>query len=381
MPDANQYKIRGLEQVMTPALVIFEEAVDHNIEVTVRALGGDADRWRPHIKTAKLAYVLRKYVARGIKSMKCATTLELITACEAGAEDVLVAYPMVGANAVRVREIALKFPNVRISILVENADQAEAWRGWDVGLFVDVNPGMNRTGIDQWNVDDVAKLAAGLENFRGLHYYDGHMHIEDQEQRRKAAHAGYDQLIQLVSALDQAGVEVEEVITSGTPAMSCAIEYEQFTLWNFRHRVSPGTVVYGDSTSLNELPPEYDYRPAVFVLSTVVSRPLPDRVTCDGGHKSVSADAGVPTCAVLEHRSWMPRKPSEEHLPIDLPAGETPPAIGTHLFLLPRHVCPTVNNFDEALIIRNGEIALVERVTARGHEGPLAAAWREISFL
>ncbi len=50
------------------------------------------------------------------------------------------------------------------------------------------------------------------------------------------------------------------------------------------------------------------------------------------------------------------------------------PRIGDKLYLIPRHVCPSVNNFDEALMIAGGRIAGVERVTARGHESPIAHA-------
>jgi D-serine deaminase-like pyridoxal phosphate-dependent protein len=64
---------------------------------------------------------------------------------------------------------------------------------------------------------------------------------------------------------------------------------------------------------------------------------------------------------------------SEEHLPLDVSDGAKPPALGETLYLVPRHVCPTVNNFDSALMIEDGRIASVERVTARGHEGPLLA--------
>lgn len=52
-------------------------------------------------------------------------------------------------------------------------------------------------------------------------------------------------------------------------------------------------------------------------------------------------------------------------------SGATSPAIGETLYLVPRHVCPTVNNFDAALIVENGRVTGLERVTARGHEGLL----------
>jgi D-serine deaminase-like pyridoxal phosphate-dependent protein len=64
-------------------------------------------------------------------------------------------------------------------------------------------------------------------------------------------------------------------------------------------------------------------------------------------------------------------KPSEEHLPIEVAAGEVP-AIGELLYLIPRHVCPTVNNFDDAVIVEGGRAVSIERVTARGHEAPLS---------
>ena len=101
------------------------------------------------------------------------------------------------------------------------------------------------------------------------------------------------------------------------------------------------------------------------------------RITCDAGHKTVSADAGIPNCAVLGDPAMQPLKPSEEHLPIDLPTGATAPNVGDLLYLVPRHVCPTVNNFDEALIIRDGQIVSVERVTARGREAPLSRSVAE----
>ena len=67
----------------------------------------------------------------------------------------------------------------------------------------------------------------------------------------------------------------------------------------------------------------------------------------------------------------MPLTPSEEHLPLDSKEETVTPQVGEALYLLPRHVCPTVNNFDSALLVRDGQITSVEEVTARGHEAPL----------
>jgi len=369
------YRLFDPDRVLTPTLAIYPNLIAANITSTLDLLAGNADRWRAHIKTAKLKYTLRMLIARGIRNFKCATSLELLRACQAGALDIVVAYPLMGANANRVREIKLQHPRVRISVLAENEAQVQQWRDTDIGIFLDINPGMNRTGIEQSSRQRVIELAqsvrqVGLE-FRGLHYYDGQFGAVAEPERTKAAHSGYEQLLQLVSELERSSVRVSEIVTAGTPTLPCSLAYPRFENADFIHRVSPGTVVYNDATSLAQLPAIYGYAPAALVMTRVVSHPRRGIITCDAGHKAVSADAGVPTCVVLGHPELTPLSPSEEHLPLAVTEGADGPRVGDILYLLPRHVCPTVNNFDAALIVRNGQVESVEEVSARGHEGPL----------
>lgn len=376
--SAEPYRIEGVETLQTPALAIYPEIVDHNIDCTLSLLAGDANRWRPHLKTTKLGFIMRRLVERGVVQAKCATTLELAAACAAGMKDVLLAYPVVGANANRVRELAEDYPDVRVSVLVENSEQAAAWSGSCLGIFIDVNPGMDRTGIAQERIPAILNLSRAIAAdglaFRGLHYYDGHVAASSLEEREAQAHRGYDQLMEIVGAIEAAGAGVREVITSGTPAFSCAASYGPFQSGSFVHRASPGTVVYSDTTTLTQLPAEWGFQPAAVVISTVVSHPRANYVTCDAGHKSVSSDAGFPTCVVAGRPDLLPLKPSEEHLPIEIRNGGSRPEIGEALYLIPRHVCPTVNNFDDAVLVLDHRVAGVERVTARGHETPIAAA-------
>ncbi|MBV8477814.1 MAG: alanine racemase [Acidobacteriaceae bacterium] len=365
------YELPDTNRILTPALLVHIDYVDSNVEATLRMLGGDAGRWRPHIKTAKIPAVLQRMMTYGIRAFKCSTTLELLTACESGADDVLVAFAMTGANAERTLEIASEFPRTRISVLVEAAEQAQFWSRTGLGVFVDVNPGMDRTGINQERADQVLELARTINaDFRGLHYYDGHMSGVPPAEREAQAHRGYDRLLAIVQALAAANISVNEVITSGTPAAPYGYSYPGFAKASFLHRISPGTVVYNDTTSLEQLR-GFGYRAAVTVLTTVISHPMAARVTCDAGHKSVSADAGVPTCVVMGRPDLQPLKPSEEHLPLEVTPGAPAPNIGERLYLVPRHVCPTVNNFDEALIVEGGMIRGSARVRARGHENPL----------
>lgn len=373
-----RYRVSAIEDALTPALILYPEILASNIVRTLDLLGGDANRWRVHIKTAKLDYTLRMLIERGVRNFKCATTLELLVACRSGASDVLFAYPAVGANARRVREIAEQSPRVRISALAENEQQVAQWRGSRIGIFLDMNPGMDRTGIEQSHSAKALELAraigrVGLE-FRGLHYYDGHYGSLEASERTAAAHAGYERLLKVVNEIERSGMVVREVITAGTPTFPCSLSFAGFRTGGFLHRVSPGTVVYCDATTMAQLPSEYGYRPAVLVLARVVSHPRAGIVTCDAGHKAVSADAGVPTCVVVGHAELTPLSPSEEHLPMAVQGEAAGPPVGEALYLLPRHVCPTVNNFDCALLVQDGEFKSMEKVSARGREAPLLQA-------
>lgn len=375
-PLRHDYRVSFAEEILTPALLLYPELIASNIERTLHLLAGNADRWRVHIKTAKLAYTLRMFVDRGVRNFKCATTLELLVACRSGAADVLLAYPVMGANAQRARDIAAEHPHVRVSVLIENEVQLLPWRGGKAGIFVDVNSGMNRTGIEPRRAEDIVRLVRAIRAdglaFRGVHYYDGHLGGTPEPERTAVAHAGYNSLLKLAAELEHENLAPPEIITSGTPSFPCALSYSGFRSKDFVHRVSPGTVVYNDATSLVQLPPDFGYRPAALVMARVVSRPRAGIATCDAGHKTVSADAGVPTCVVLGHPELTPLAPSEEHLPFAIQDGAAGPQVGETLFLLPRHVCPTVNNFDSAVLVRDGQVISVEQVTARGREAPLS---------
>ncbi|MBV9404537.1 MAG: alanine racemase, partial [Acidobacteriaceae bacterium] len=221
------YLIEDADALLTPALLIYPEIVDANIRATLRIAGGDPNRWRPHIKTAKMSAVLNRYRAHGVTNFKCSTTLELSVACGARAADVLLAFPVMGANARAARQIADAFPGKSVSVLVESAEQARTWRGTQIGIFIDVNPGMNRTGIDELATAEIVELARKVGGqFRGVHYYDGHIAGIATAELKHRAHEGYDRLLRVVEALENASIRVEEVITSGTPATPWALSYE-----------------------------------------------------------------------------------------------------------------------------------------------------------
>jgi len=364
------------EQLLSPALVVYMDMVRSNVQRVIEAVGGDPDRWRPHIKTVKLAPVFLELARAGVRNFKCATTREAACLLETldsagvgggGDVDLLLAHTLVGPNLAQLGRIAAAHPAARVSVLCEDPD-AVAGIPQDLGVFVDVNPGMNRTGVP---VDRPAQIAgvgeAAGDRFRGVHFYEGHLAGLDPDTRRRRAFACYDELMNVLADLDGRGNAVPEVITSGTPTFPCAIAYEPLSgLAGTVHRVSPGTAVLGDTRAMQEIP-EVGLVPAAVVFARVVSHPADGLVTCDAGSKSIAADAGDPCAEAIGHPELVALTPNEEHLPLRVNSGAAPPR-GTELLLVPRHVCPTVNLAEKAVLMENGLLREIVEVIGRAHD-------------
>jgi D-serine deaminase-like pyridoxal phosphate-dependent protein len=133
--------------------------------------------------------------------------------------------------------------------------------------------------------------------------------------------------------------------------------------------IRPGTYVFQDRTQVaHKAATESDL--AAFVLATVVSRPAPDRAVIDAGTKVLSSDRlnapGAPgDFGAVYGTGWPLVRASEEHGVVAIPP-RTRLDIGTQLRIVPNHVCPVVNLFDEAVIVEGDDVIDRWRVAARG---------------
>jgi len=367
------YRLPGdwTARLLSPALIVYLDRVRENIRRTIALAGGDPGRWRPHIKTTKIPEVYAEMTRAGLRHFKCATLREAETLLrvvrEEGIEDadLLFAYPLVGPALDRLSALVREHSAVNVSVLCENPATLDRMDP-ELGIFVDLDPGMHRTGISLARREEIrAVIRKAGSRFRGVHFYDGHIHGASARARREMAQRGYAMLLETLDEL-RADTEPYEVVTSGTPAFRYALEFEPFRgLAPAVHRVSPGTVVFHDLRSEQELD-DLDLVPAAVVFARVVSRPRPDRVTADGGSKSIAAEAGDPCAFALGYPGLEALTPSEEHLPFAVRSGPRP-SRGTELYLVPRHVCPTVNLAEQALLV-DGETIVVSRVRARAHD-------------
>ncbi|HET6586050.1 MAG TPA: alanine racemase [Nannocystaceae bacterium] len=350
--------------VQTPALVIDLDAVDANIAAMIAA-AGSADRWRPHVKTVKQGVVVDALLAAGVRRMKCATLAELdlllARADSRGvAIDVLVAYPLSAALAPAL--VARGRGRHRIAALADAPDHlaALAASAPALELWLDVDVGMHRTGTASARWREWIPERPPSARIAGLHGYEGHLGWHE----RTAAFAAYDALVELAAAIG----DVAAIHTSGSHGFAHALAHPALGRGPWRHEIGCGTLVLSDVASADPAA-AIGVRPAAFVAARVVARPGEDRVTLDAGSKAIAPDRPPPSCRVLAHPELRAGTPSEEHLPLIVAHGRAP-GRDEIVWLVPDHVCTTVNLYREAIYIRGDRFVGTGPIEAAGRPGP-----------
>lgn len=359
------FRITNEAEVPSPALLVYPERITENLRHLKAIVGGDAARLRPHVKTHKLPQVVALKRAAGITRFKCSTIAECEMVAAAGGEDVLLAYPLTGPNIRRLLALQSMFPATRFRAVTDDPAAAReisviaANEKAAIELLIDLNVGMNRTGIVP--DDDALELAQLIDTlpavtFGGLHAYDGHLNQPDVADRRARWDAALAPVWTLRNRLEAAGLPVSRIVAGGTPTTTFFAELPEV-------ECSAGTPVLWDFGQPQHNP-ELDFLNAAVLLTRVISRPVPHRVCLDLGHKAVASEMPPPRVRLFGLDDAVFVGHSEEHLVVETPRAVEFP-VGRVVYGLPRHVCPTVALHSEVVVVRDGRAAETWPVTAR----------------
>ena len=197
-PWDSRYAIEDTSGIITPALVVYRDLVERNLDEMIR-VAGNAARLRPHCKTHKMRAVAELELKRGITKGKCATFAEAEMLAEAGVSDIFLAYNLVGPNIARAVAFRQRFPHTRFSCTADHPapiaalGAAMAAAGLDIDVLVDIDSGQHRTGVpagpEAFALCQRIGSTPGLK-FGGLHVYDGQNHQRERGERALASGAG-----------------------------------------------------------------------------------------------------------------------------------------------------------------------------------------------
>jgi D-serine deaminase-like pyridoxal phosphate-dependent protein len=362
-----RYRIANPSEIISPALVVFREILEENLQKMIDMAGGP-ERLRPHCKTHKMRQVAELELARGITRHKAATLAEAEMLVQAGVQDVLLAYNLVGPNIGRAVAFLEKFPDVQLSVTADHprplSQLGDAMKkaGRTIDVLLDVDTGLQRTGIPvSLEAEELYQQLVETPGVTpaGLHVYDGQNHQTSLEERRRAVDACWEPVLEFRARLLERGFPVPRIVAGGTGSFPIFAQKDTPGL-----ELSPGTCVFHDA-GYSDIFPDLDFAPAALLLTRVISRPAPDRLTLDLGYKAVAGDppAGrrvrfpdLPDAKEVLH--------NEEHLVLETPdASRYEP--GDELLAIPRHVCPTSALHQEAYVISTGQVSACWPVTAR----------------
>jgi len=359
-----------VSEVDTPALLIDLDALERNIRRMQERTAHTAVRLRPHAKTHKSTAIANMQVAAGAIGVCCQKVSEAEIMVDGGVRDVLISNEIAGKA--KVERVAALARRAKVAVCVDDASSVDELAaaaqkfGATLDVLVELNVGGNRCGVEI--AEDVARLAAAIAaspslRFAGLQAYHGAaQHLRGFEERQSAIDGAVRKVNEATSLLRRNGLACDVITGAGTGTF----EFELAS--GVYNELQVGSYVfmdadYGRNTDRAGKPVS-DFENALFILTTVMSYPLPTRAVVDAGLKALSVDSGMPR--VMEHEAVAYAAASDEHGRLAIASNHAPFALGDKIRLIPGHCDPTVNLHDWFVGIRNAHVECLWPVSARG---------------
>lgn len=358
-----------LAEVDTPALLLDLDAFERNLDRMDATLAGTRVRVRPHAKSHKCPEIALRQMAHGAVGVCCQKVSEAEAMVEGGVMNVMVSNEVVGAS--KLARLAALARRARVSVCVDDAqnvadlDAAARAAGVKLDVLVEVNVGADRCGVEPGApVVALARAIVASKNLRfaGLHAYQGAaQHVRRPADRQAAIDKAVAAVRTTLDHLAAAGLKADVVTGAGTGTYLLEAGSGVY------NEIQPGSYVFMDADYNRNLDeagqPVKVFEQSLFVWTTVMSHPVPERAVVDAGLKALSVDSGMPLVADLPGVEF--QKASDEHGVLALPAGTTL-KVGDKLRLVPGHCDPTVNLYDWIVGVRDGKVECVWPITARG---------------
>lgn len=358
------FEIQNIDEVDSPALVIYLDRVARNIDKVIKKAGGSA-RLRPHVKTHKTPEIVDLHIKKGVDKFKCATIAEAEMCAMQGAVSVVMAHQLTVSKYNRWIKLLQSYPNTQFISVVDNSNTLDDLmvlakeNNVVLDLALDLNNGMNRSGI-RLN-DKALELCQRINQsedlrFVGLHVYDGHIRQSNFAERQQEGDKDFKSVTDFIQQLNANNIEVKEVIVGGSPSFPVHANREHVTL-------SPGTYVFWDKGYGDKFQ-ESDFEYAALVVTRVISVLDEDTICVDLGHKSIASENPHPRVYFLNCEVEAFLIHSEEHLTIRTKDAKHL-KVGDVLYGIPHHICPTVNLNEELAVVENDRVTHRWAIVAR----------------
>lgn len=359
-----------IDELDTPAVVISVDVMERNLARLAAYCNLHHLKLRPHTKTHKVPELAHKQLRYGAAGITVAKLGEAEVMANAGIDDILIAYPLVGDQKMK-RLVALA-TRTRTTVAVDSLEVAErisravAPSGSRVGVLAEFNTGLRRCGlpISQSSIDLVAQIAAlpGLD-WRGLLVYPGHIMTNTSNLGASIVREN-EQLTELIGLVERSGLHCDVISGGNTPAAYASHQFAGVT------EIRPGTYIFNDRNTVCGGAASWSDC-AMTVLTTVVSTSVPGRAIIDAGSKTLSADLLLTGDQrgfgrIVECPDAVIDELSEEHGHVDVTGTGGKLKVGDRVRVIPNHVCVVMNLRDVVYGVDGDQVVAEWRVAARG---------------
>jgi len=353
----------------TPALVIDAAKVRRNLRRLADYASAHRLRVRPHTKTHKSAAMAELQMEAGASGLTVAKAGEAAVMARVS-DDILVAYPAADARRSAALVELSKRQTVRVAIdsriAADSLSAAAASAGGTMGILVDLDVGLHRTGVQTPDAAlDLARYVDASHGLRldGIMLYPGHIWLKPAEQGAALA-AVEASVAETIGLMAKAGLSAQIVSGGSTPTA-----YQSHLMPSLTE-IRPGTYIYNDMNcvhggfaSLEDC--------AARIVCTVVSTAVPNQIVIDAGTKTLTSDRCGPAPDsghgfVVEFPQARIVKLTEEHGQVDVSRCDVRPKVGDQVTVIPNHICPCVNLQDNVWWQEPGQSPQAQRVDARG---------------
>ena len=359
---------RPKAELDTPALLLDLGRFEANMGRLSSTIAAGGKNWRPHSKGHKSPWIARRQMDFGAIGVTCAKISEARVMVDGGIPSILVANEL--ATRYKLEQAARLQARAEVMICADDpyhvrlASEVAVDAGVEIPMVVDINIGMDRTGVTPGPAAlDLARAIDRAEGLRlaGIMGYEGHVLTAwPNEAKRAQTVAAMSGLIESRQLIEADGIPVGIVSGGGSGNHLFAAGLDGLT------ELQAGGACfmdpfYGDLCHLDELGFEY----ALTILATITSRPTPERVITDAGFKTLSDnDEWHPR--VLDHPDFTLAYLSAEH-GVWLRGADGPPVtIGQQLEIIPDYHDTTTFRHDAFIGLRDGVVETVIPLLARG---------------
>jgi 3-hydroxy-D-aspartate aldolase len=356
----------------TPSLLLDLDAFEFNVARMAAHAREAGLALRPHAKTHKCVEVAKRQLAAGALGVCVATIREAEAMAAGGISGLLITSEMVGPEKIsRLIELTRRQPDT-MSVVddarhARQLSAAAAAAKVTLNVMIDIDPGGRRTGIAPG--DPAKSLARDIVrlphlSLRGIHSYAGpSSHVVGYEARRTHSHQAMSGAIATLTDLRREGMPLEILSGGSTGTYNIDPELKALT------ELQVGSYVFmdvdyrrigGRSGALYD-----DFRPALTVLATVISRQHRDLATVDAGLKAFATDRrfgpDLKDVTGVEF-SWG----GDEHGMLKLVNPSRAIELGDRLEFIVPHCDPNVNLYDRLVVVRGEKVEALWPI-ARGY--------------